>query len=297
MNVYLQIDKGPHSGRRIDLKSGQVASFGSSEYSDFCFDQDVAMSSQHFQLAIQRTGCRFQLLDTESPCQVNGEDVSESDLLDGDVIKAGQTAFQVRIEGEVIAEESSEESVHGADAYDKGPVDPVELCEFIGLGEIAVELAGESVDRPQLLDSLITGQHYDDAIRMQAHLLPNPLAVQWAAEVIGLLDLADVSPADKDAIETTNGWLKEPTEENRWAAEKCAQDVQFSGMCGALAAAVFFSGGSISPPELGNEIEADSRTTGQAVAVVMTYAIETRVFEEQGEFCVKILEMGAGLSG
>src|SRR5689334_23130829 len=100
MQLTLQITSGPHVGRKVLLKSGQVARIGRTEWADFCFPRDVDLADVHFAVQCQLHGAKLRKLATDRPLSLNAAEISEADLQAGDTIQAGQSAFLVAFDGQ-----------------------------------------------------------------------------------------------------------------------------------------------------------------------------------------------------
>ena len=98
MRVTLLIVDGPHEGGKVSLRDGQTVQVGRSEWSDFAFPRDGYMSGVHFSLECDRRTCRLRDLNSSNGTSVNGKELSEAVLEDGDKVFSGQTMFEVRIE-------------------------------------------------------------------------------------------------------------------------------------------------------------------------------------------------------
>jgi uncharacterized protein YjbI with pentapeptide repeats/pSer/pThr/pTyr-binding forkhead associated (FHA) protein len=109
MQLILQVVSGAAGDlNRIDasrlilwLKEGQSLTVGrSGDRSDFTVAHDARMSGAHFIVSCESLGCR--ILDTGSTngTFINGLPIKDAELRAGDIILAGETVFDVRIEGE-----------------------------------------------------------------------------------------------------------------------------------------------------------------------------------------------------
>lgn len=112
----------------------------------------------------------------------------------------------------------------------------------------------------------------EDAIRFLAAALPKREAVWWA---LGCVRSAfpKPSPEAAKAITSAEGWVKEPTEANRRACGDAASVADYGTAPGCLAAAAFWSGGSIAPPHLGAVPPRDDLTATAVSAAVLLAAV------------------------
>ena len=99
MRVVLEVRSGPVAGKKVWLRPGQTVEVGRTERSEFVVAQDPQLSSRHFAIDCDSEKCRIRDLDSTNGTRLNGEQITEAILRDGDQIFAGQTKFVVRVEG------------------------------------------------------------------------------------------------------------------------------------------------------------------------------------------------------
>jgi hypothetical protein len=99
MQTVLTIPTGPAGGRRIEIGPGASSRLivGRSEGCDVVLSHDSFLSGKHFELEYTPEGCRVRNLGTNG-IVVSGAPTAEAILRDGDLLYAGQTAFQVEVE-------------------------------------------------------------------------------------------------------------------------------------------------------------------------------------------------------
>jgi hypothetical protein len=146
-----------------------------------------------------------------------------------------------------------------------------EVCERAGAGEKARALLAEGMTVGAYLDTLIAKGLHVDAVKVLAHALPKREAVWWAcliaAEVIG----PQPSPEAAAALESAREWVIDPTDEKRRAAFPAAQKAGMGTPVGCVAAAAYFSGGSLAPADLPVVAPPDD-ATGKMVANALILA-------------------------
>jgi pSer/pThr/pTyr-binding forkhead associated (FHA) protein len=98
MRVTLEIVSGPHSGRKLAVRSGYVVQVGRTEWADFVLPEDGQLSGVHFSVECSAGECRIRDLNSSNGTRVNGKRVSETAVGEGDQIEAGQTRFVVHLE-------------------------------------------------------------------------------------------------------------------------------------------------------------------------------------------------------
>jgi len=105
MQLVLEATAGPHQGKKIVVRGGQVATFGRTDRADYAFPRDEKMSGLHFSLECQAEECRVRDLQSANGTFVNRNRVEESAVQQSDVIQAGKSSFLVHIEAAVTKAE------------------------------------------------------------------------------------------------------------------------------------------------------------------------------------------------
>jgi hypothetical protein len=100
MRITLEITAGPEAGRKVWLGEQQAIVIGRTELSEFSVPGDTLLSSIHFQVAWKDGGFRLRDLKSTNGTKLNGEQVQETALQNGDVILAGKTKFAVFIDAD-----------------------------------------------------------------------------------------------------------------------------------------------------------------------------------------------------
>ena len=94
MEVVLETIAGPNIGRKLSIEYGQVMSFGRTEKSDVALGDDF-MSGVHFAVEYGPNGCRVIDRGSRNGTFLNDAQVTESFVVAGDKIRAGQSTFVV----------------------------------------------------------------------------------------------------------------------------------------------------------------------------------------------------------
>jgi len=125
----------------------------------------------------------------------------------------------------------------------------IEVCRQFYLGDAAKKLLTPELSAEKYLALLIQNKQYVDAVRVLAYALPTRQAIVWANSCAR--QFSDANPSEKfsAALDAVDKWIAEPNEENRRAAMKAAERAEFGTPAGIAALAVFFSGGSLAPPD------------------------------------------------
>jgi serine/threonine-protein kinase len=99
MGVRFTVTTGPNKGRVFTFNGHDTFLVGRSNRAHFQLPvKDRYFSRSHFLVEINPPRCRLMDLASRNGTYVNGERVQESDLHDGDKIKAGRTTFLVSID-------------------------------------------------------------------------------------------------------------------------------------------------------------------------------------------------------
>ncbi len=102
----------------------------------------------------------------------------------------------------------------------------------------------------QFLAKLIERDLLVDAIRFKAQTLPKRQAIWWALHCVRLMpDSSRKQEQNQRALDAVDKWLADPTEENRRNAEAAARTVNYETSAAWAAMTVFWSGGSLAPPD------------------------------------------------
>ena len=293
MFVLLEVTDGPDTGRKIQLRKGQKATIGRTNLADYNFQHDSAMAEQHFAIECTSDGC--QLLSMPScETKVNDEAVTEIALESGTIIRAGQTSFSVKIDGQQkVSEPDESESVE--------PEVPVAVV--MGIPELLAHLDIE-FDEPELqakaeqqadFEALIA--HLEErgevfpALRVRAHVLEHRPAVWWATLCVREFESKSrMKQIQYAAIASAELWVKKPEEDVRRAAEEAANETGVDGPGGLIAQAAFCCGDSIGLPDY-DPVVPDERLTGSLVAgALMLFGYE--IAEEAEERLAAFLKLG-----
>ena len=123
-----------------------------------------------------------------------------------------------------------------------------DVCRHVQLGAEAQKLLSDGLLPRPFLDQLIERGHHADATRFMAHALPRREAVWWACQCVRQAD-GPTPPARATAVlEAAEAWVADPTDEARRSAYRAAEAGEFDNAPGLIGLAVFFSGGSLTPP-------------------------------------------------
>jgi hypothetical protein len=123
-----------------------------------------------------------------------------------------------------------------------------EMCEVAEVEEEARALLREGQTPQSLVAALVEEERYAEAVRLLAHALPKREAIWWAWTSARRVLAGDPPPKVRLALEATERWIRQPSEEARRPMLQIAEAAELGTPAGCAALAVFLSGGSIAPP-------------------------------------------------
>lgn len=116
-----------------------------------------------------------------------------------------------------------------------------EVTRYVTLGEEARKILTPEITANEFMEALVAKQLHPDAVQFIAHYLPKRQAVWWALGCVKQSAPMEVPPAQDAALKSAERWIAEPTEENRQAAFKAAEDADTSTPAGITALAAYYS--------------------------------------------------------
>jgi pSer/pThr/pTyr-binding forkhead associated (FHA) protein len=270
VQATLQILTGPETGRRILLKSGQVASFGRTEWSDFSFPYDHRLADVHFSIETSDAAVTLADLSGGQGVQIDGEKLTTCQLRSGQKIKAGNMIFGVGTEVLFDTSNAGPVSVARPIEQQAAPELARKVCESVELSEPAGNILDDSIEVLPFIDQLTGAELLVDAMRVLATWLGKRKAVWWGTDCVDSA-CADRLDAQAGLIALARSWVRDPTEENRRSALDAAEtaDTKLPGCW--LARAAGWSGGSLSPPGL-PVVPPDERLTAQSLTGALLLA-------------------------
>ena len=103
MRVILDVLQGPRKGRSFVFDRHDMFIVGRSRFVHCPMPEDTALSRDHFLIEISPPRCEIRDLGSTNGTFVNERRVERVRLNSGDRIAAGQSIFQVRVEGSYVA--------------------------------------------------------------------------------------------------------------------------------------------------------------------------------------------------
>jgi hypothetical protein len=125
----------------------------------------------------------------------------------------------------------------------------VTISAIAELGEEAMALVRPELHPLDLVAVLMEKSLFPDAVRFIAHALPKREAVWWGWVCARRSAGENPPPKIKSALDATERWIAQPSEDNRRLAMAAAEKAELSTAAGCAGLAAFFTGGSLGPPE------------------------------------------------
>jgi hypothetical protein len=150
-----------------------------------------------------------------------------------------------------------------------------EVCKRFALGEPAKKLLRDDLTPGQFLELLLGQQQHLDAVRLLANGLPKQEAVWWACLCARSAAGTNLAPKTAAALQAAENWVADPSEDNRRAAMAAAEAAELGTPAGSAAAAAFWSGGSLTPPNVPAVPPPDHLTAHGVAGAVMLAAVQT----------------------
>src|SRR5438874_13023943 len=124
------------------------------------------------------------------------------------------------------------------------------IAAHVRLSPEAAQLLRSGLSPRAFFELLAERDLTSDALRFLAQAMPKRRAVWWGCLCAWHNRRPELEAAEAAALRAAVCWVLEPTEERRRAAEQPGREAKFSTPAGCLAMAAFWSGGSMTRPEL-----------------------------------------------
>lgn len=279
MRLALKAVSGPAAGREVSVRRGYMIKVGNTDWADVNLSEDAELADVHFQLDFVSGVCTLRHLAAGASTLVNGEEVTEIELNNGDEVIAGQTSFVVALDG-VQAEAESASAAEAA-----GPSGPqaADFCGQLKLSKRAAPILKTNPSPEEFLDVLVERQLILDAVKFLAHWLPKRAAIEWALESLRALGDAALTDDDPEILAAVDAWLAEGSDENRRAAGALGEAAKPKTAAAWIALAAYWSEGSIAPADL-EEVPPAEHLTAAAIAGAMTKIVSQSPPEQRMQF-------------
>jgi hypothetical protein len=174
------------------------------------------------------------------------------------------------------------------------------LVEMAQLSDQARALLKPAMPVRPYFAALIDAGLVTDALRLFAYALPKREAVWWACLCARQAQPEPPNPADVEIIKASEAWVYRPNDQARRAAMDLAMKTGFDRAAHWPAAAVFWSGGSIAPPEAPPVEPAESLTGNAVVGAVLLALVQPEAGaaeQKRRRFLAQALDIADGGDG
>ena len=139
--------------------------------------------------------------------------------------------------------------------------------------------------------ALTTAGRHLDALPFWAHALPGREAVWWACLCLAEAPGPAPKPAAAEAIAAARNWVREPDDAKRRECYRAGAAAGLDQAGGLVASAVYFTGGSIAPPEL-PEVAPAEHVAGDLLGAAVTLAAVKFQPERAAQTVERFLALG-----
>ena len=151
-----------------------------------------------------------------------------------------------------------------------------DLADVAGVGEDGRNLLKPEHKPHEYLSALTGAAQHTDAVRVLAHALPRREGVWWAWATAKRASGAEPAPAVKAALDATERWIAQPTEDNRRTCMARGEAAGFDTAAGCAALAAFLSGPTVAPPHIEQAVPPPDYAAAKAIAgAVLISAVVT----------------------
>lgn len=123
-----------------------------------------------------------------------------------------------------------------------------EIAELAKLSDDAKDLLSDEVSPSRYVELLESEKLYKDAVKFLAYGLPPLISIRWGCRCCRELLTKDQIEKTKASLEADESWAESPSDEARRAARSVAEADGINSPADLLGMAIFFSGGSVTPP-------------------------------------------------
>lgn len=247
--------------RRIVLRNGQVATFGTDVWTDFSFPADSGLAERHFRLDCRNERCELFVLEDRSDVVHNEMPVRSAQLRSGDRLSVGQTQIRVQFAG---LESNWSTAGEPADSP-KFTQTTAEACHGVELSPEVAAIVQAHPDPQECMGALIAQGYLAPAIRVLAAVLPPRAATWWVLNVLQRTQDTLTRGTDAELTDAIQRWIITPTESGRRRIEALTPQGDRKSPSTWLAYAAFWSGHSLAPPAL-DAVPPPKHLTGTGVA-------------------------------
>jgi hypothetical protein len=171
-----------------------------------------------------------------------------------------------------------------------------QLCVLFEPGEEAGALLAPGLSAAGFIQALASAGLMTDGLRYLAVGLPKREAVWWACTARKALLPVELPPLDISAWQAAEAWVYQPTEAHRRAAYPIAEALKFDTAGAYAALGVFWSGGSLAPPESNLVIPPGDSLAGSAIGASLLLCCVPGPAKDIGERQSAALLIGADIA-
>ncbi len=273
MRWFLRVQTGREFRDIAVLSAGQEIVVGRTPTADLTFPDDDLMSGRHIRLSVHGTELQFEDLQSTNGSFLNAEPVTRGTIKPGDKLLCGNTTLSVELDGgtaaappqiastvvrkEVISETKHQHSAK-PDKAEEIPADclrsegfvvpgAAEIIAQFQLGKVITLRPHETETCEAFAQRCLKEGADNDALEFLSRALPKRLGIWWA---IGCIEAADAArdSKDPDLIAQVTDWVKAPSEPLRRRIMELAQSTEMNTAAAWAGVAVFWSHGSMAPP-------------------------------------------------
>ncbi len=306
MTAFLRVMENGRPRDVAVIPAGKTLIIGRAEQADAAFPQDEEMSSRHLSVQLQNEQCLIIDLGSTNGTTVNGERIESATIGSGDVFRCGTTEFSVDCTGTGDPQPMPSPVVASRPNPDvpsaKGAARP--QIPATAAGVTRVNAAALLVLSPDIAaDCGFSGPTADDILRrfrlrqsipltpedgespdsflgrlkefpdgtaeleFLAFALPKRCAVWWL--ILCVRVLPGLREEETTVLQLGEQWVRHPSDKNRRAVLKAAEDCDPGRAAHWVAMSAFYSDGSTAP-ETAPMVPPKDRVAGQSVFAGVT---------------------------
>lgn len=243
MSIVLEAQLTGSPMRRVVLRNGQLATFGSDVWTDFSFPAESGIAPRHFQLDCRGDRCQLVVLDQQSEVLHNEIPVRSAPLSSGDRLAIGSLLFRVQLHGLDTAR-STDPSTSAAM---KWGTSTAEACQGVELAPAAAAIVQSHPIPPECIEALLSAGLVSAGIRVLAAVLPPRAAVWWMFDFLQSFSQPMTNEPGSLLRLEIEAWILEPTEAGRRRIESLLDAADAKSPLTWLGRAAFWSGPTLAP--------------------------------------------------
>jgi hypothetical protein len=165
-----------------------------------------------------------------------------------------------------------------------------EIAALAKLSDEAKALLRDDLSPSRYVDLLENEKLFKDAVFFLGYGLPPSIGIRWGCRCCRELLTPEQIEKTKPSLEAAEAWVESPSDEARRAARDAAEKDGIKSPADFLGMAVFFSGGSVTPPNA-PEAPPPPYVAQKMTASSIQIAVLTNTPEKAGERYKKALQI------